>query len=448
MDFIGFKNAVMAAAREKGLTDYELYFQSCEATSVSAYKKEINQFSSSTEGGACFRCIVDGKMGYASTEDLNPALAASVVERAMDNAAALETEEQVFLCEGGPNYRKWAGKNYELPNAQTMIQKVLEAQEQLYATDEAVVDGSTSQAVSEHSCIAICNSKGLDIKTETRLAGLIMGAVVTDGQEKANGHELKLDSLDKIDLAALAKKTVDRAKEKLGGEPAPTGAYPVVFSPEAMSDLLQVFSPVFSAETVQKGLSKLDGKEGQTIASAQVTLMDDPFHPENPEPRIFDAEGSPTCPKAVIEKGELKTLLYNLRTANVAGKKTTGNASKAGYDALVRVSPFTMYLKGGKLSEEELLTMADKGVYINALSGLHAGANPVTGDFSLQSGGFMIENGEKTVPVRSFTVAGNFYDVLKSVRAVANNVTLPFATGKTAYGAPSTLVDGLTIAGK
>lgn len=448
MDFTSFKNAVMTAAREKGLTEYELYFQSCEATSVSAYKQEIDQFSSSTEGGACFRCIVDGKMGYASTEDLNPAFAASVVERAMDNAAALETEEQVFLCEGGQNYRKWAGKNYKLPDAQSLIQKVLEAQTRLYEADEAVVDGSTTQGVSEYSHIAICNSKGLDIKTKARLAGIIMGAVVTDGQEKANDHQIKLDSLDRIDLEALAKKTVERAKAKLGGEPAPTGAYPVVFSPEAMSDLLHVFAGIFSAEAVQKGLSKLEGKEGQLIAAPTVTVVDDPFHPENPEPRVFDAEGSPTFTKEVISKGELKTLLYNLRTANVAGKKTTGNASKAGYAATVRVSPFTMYLKGGKLTEEELLQQAENGVYINSLSGLHAGANPVTGDFSLQSAGFMIENGVKTVPVRSFTVAGNFYDVLRSVRAVANNVTLPFATGKTAFGAPSTLVDGLTIAGK
>lgn len=448
MDFNSFKKAIVAAAQEKGLAEYELYFQACEATSVSAYKQEINQFSSTTEGGACFRCIVDGKMGYASTEDLNPAHAASVVERAMDNAAALETEEQVFLCQGGQNYRKYAGKNYKLPDAQELIQKVLQAQAQLYETDEAVVDGTTTQGVSESSYIAICNSKGLDVKTEVRLAGLVLGAVVSDGKEKANEHRIKLDRLDQIDVASLAKETVERAKAKLGGEPAPTGAYPVVFSPEAMSDMLAVFAGVFSAETVQKGLSKLDGKEGQLIASPVVTIIDDPFHQDNPEPRIFDAEGSPTYKKAIIEKGELKTLMYNLRTANVAGKKTTGNASKAGYAATVRVNPFTMYLKGGELTEQQLLAMAGDGVFINNLSGLHAGANPVTGDFSLQSAGFMIEKGQKTVPVRSFTVAGNFYQLLKSVRAVADNMTLPFATGKTAYGAPSTLVDGLTIAGK
>lgn len=280
------------------------------------------------------------------------------------------------------------------------------------------------------------------------VSGLVLGAVVTDGKEKANDYQIKLDSLDKIDTEGLAKKAVENAKGKLGGEAAPTGVYPVVFDPEAMSDLIGVFSNVFSSEAAQKGLSRLAGKEGQVVASSVVTLIDDPFHPENPMPMAFDGEGSPTATKEVISGGELKTLLYNLKTANVAGKTTTGNASKSNYDSPVGIRPFTMYLKGGKQTEQELLEMAGSGVYINSLSGLHAGANPVTGDFSLQSAGFMIENGQKTRAVRSFTVAGNFFDMLKNIKAVANNVRLPMATSMTAYGAPSTLVENLSIAGK
>ena len=137
-----------------------------------------------------------------------------------------------------------------------------------------------------------------------------------------------------------------------------------------------------------------------------------------------------------------------MKTAAVAGKETTGNASKAGYSASVAVRPFTMYLAGGELTEEELLQKAGNGVYINSLGGLHAGADPISGDFSLQSAGFMIENGVKTTAVKSFTVAGNFYDLLKNIVAVANNTTLPAAMGITAFGAPSVLVENLSIAGK
>ena len=60
----------------------------------------------------------------------------------------------------------------------------------------------------------------------------------------------------------------------------------------------------------------------------------------------------------------------------------------------------------------------------------------------------MIENGVKTRYVKSFTVAGNFYELLKNIAALANNCRLPRAMGSTTFGAPSVLVEGLSVAGK
>ena len=448
MNFNEFKALVIAACVDAGITDYELYYQSGESTTVSAFQHELNEFSSSVSGGVCFRCIVNGKMGYASTEALNAEQARAVVAKAADNAAVLESEEEVFLGEGGQEYEPLTREEYPLPTTEALIARVLETQEKLYAADESAVDGCQTEGIIQVAELAICNSRGLDIQWKGKTAGLVAVGVVSDGQDMSNDFQVKLGDLDKIDTDALAKKAVLGAKGKLGGEPAPTGQYPVIFDPEAMSNLLQVYSSVFSSEAAQKGLSQFASAEGEMVASGIVTLVDDPFHAENPEPINFDAEGSPTHKKNVIEKGRLNTLLYNLKTAAVAGRKTTGNASKAGYDASVGIRPFTMYLENGDLTEEELLKKAGNGVYITSLSGLHAGANPISGDFSLQSEGFLIENGVKTAHVKSFTVAGNFYTLLKNITALADNCHLPMALGMTAFGAPSTLVEGLSVAGK
>ena len=448
MNFNEFKELVIAECAALGITEYELYYQAGESTSVDAFQHSLNEFTSSRSGGVCFRCIVDGKMGYASTEALSAQQAKEVVAKAADSASVLEAEEQVFLGEGGQEYEPLDLKPYELPTTEALIAKVLETQEKIYAADPAVIDGCQTQGILERSEIAIYNSKGLDLHYANNASGLIAVGVVTNGQEMSNDYQIKLGKLDEIDTDTLVKKAVDGAKEKLGGGPAPTGQYPVVFDPDAMCSLLQVFSSVFSSEAAQKGLSLLANSEGEIIASPAVTLVDDPFHKDNPEPINFDAEGSPTPCKKVIEIGRLNTLLYNLKTAAVAGKNTTGNASKAGYDGAVAVRPFTMYLENGDLTEEELLAKAGNGVYINSLGGLHAGANPISGDFSLQSAGFLIENGVKTEHVKSFTVAGNFYELLKNITALANNCILPSAMGMTTFGSPSVLVDGLSIAGK
>ena len=448
MNFQEFKNLVIAACEEAGITEYELYYQAGSSVTVDTFQHAINEFSSSTSGGVCFRCILGGKMGYASTEALNAEQAKAIVAKAADSASVLEAEEQVFLGEGGQEYEPLEIKGYNLPSTEELISKVLETQEKIYAADPAVIDGCQTEGILERSEIAIYNSKGLDLSYANNASGLVVVGVVSNGQEMANDFQIKLGNLDTIDTDALVKKAVDGAKQKLGGEPAPTGQYPVVFNPDAMCSLLQVYSSIFSSEAAQKGLSRLGDSEGQVIAAPIVTLVDDPFHPENPEPINFDAEGSPTHKKNIIEKGELKTLLYNLKTAAVAGKKTTGNASKAGYDSAVGLRPFTMYLEGGNMTEEELLAKAGNGVMITSLGGLHAGADPISGDFSLQSSGFMIRDGKKCEYVKSFTVAGNFYDLLKNIVALADNCRLPMAMGMTAFGAPTVLVEGLSVAGK
>ena len=448
MDFNAFKEIVIAECAALGLAEYELYYQVGSSISVDTFQHSINEFSASQTGGACFRCIVGGKMGYASTEDLSEAAARAVVRTAADNASVLEAEEAVFLGEGGQEYEPLEVKTYDLPTTEELIATVLATTEKLYAADPATIDGCQTQGIRETSEVAIFNSKGLDLHWKGQAAGLIAVGVVSNGKEMSNDYQIKLGKLDEIDTDALVAKAVTGAKIKLGGDVAPTGQYPVVFDPEAMTSLLRVFASCFSSESAQKGLSRMAGKEGEMVAAPIVTLVDDPFYPENPEPINFDAEGSPTHCKKVIENGRLNTLLYNLKTAAVAGKKTTGNASKAGYDAAVGIRPFTMYLENGDLTVEELLARAEGGVVITELNGLHAGANPISGDFSLQSAGFMIKDGKKADYVKSFTVAGNFYDLLKNITALANDCHLPMAMGMTAFGSPTVLVEGLSVAGK
>lgn len=445
MDFQEFKAQVLARCQELGVQEYELYYQAAESVSCDAFQREINEFKSSSEGGVCLRCVWNGRMGSASTEALTRDEARSIVDRAVDNASVLETDDPVLLAEGGQTYEAVTAPCWEMPRTEDMVSTALSSLEQIYATDSRVTESSQTQVVAERSRVAICNSRGLDLSHETVLSALVVGSIVTDSGETADGFDIRLGALPEIDSDAMTKKATADALRKLGGGPAPTGKYPVFFAPEAMSDLLAVFSAIFSSENVQKGLSRLDGKEGSVIASPLVTLVDDPFYPGSPLQRPFDAEGSPTHRKNVIEHGVLKTLLYNLKTAAVAGKQTTGNASKAGYDAAVAVRPFTMYLAPGEASREELLAGVEQGVLINSLGGLHAGANPITGDFSLQSAGFLVEGGKLTEAVKSFTVAGNFYELLRNITALGGDLKTP---GMGTFGSPTVRVDGLTVAGK
>jgi PmbA protein len=73
--------------------------------------------------------------------------------------------------------------------------------------------------------------------------------------------------------------------------------------------------------------------------------------------------------------------------------------------------------------------------------GMHT-ANPISGDFSVGASGIWIENGEFTTPVRGVAIAGNISELLKSVEAVASDLT--FFVGK---GAPTLRIAKMTISG-
>ena len=186
MDYQSFKNTVIAEAQSLGIAEYELYYESGSDTTIGVFGHEINEFSSSEGGGVCFRCIVNGKMGYASTQAFSEAEAKAVVHRAADNASVLEAEEAVFLCEGGKTYRELNRELPALPETDAMISCALDTQEKLYAADPMVIDGCQTQVIAEKSEIAICNSKGLDLHYENALTGLVVAAVVSDGKEMSD----------------------------------------------------------------------------------------------------------------------------------------------------------------------------------------------------------------------------------------------------------------------
>ena len=105
--------------------------------------------------------------------------------------------------------------------------------------------------------------------------------------------------------------------------------------------------------------------------------------------------------------------MHNLKTAKKDGVATTGNASKASYAASVRVSPTNFSIRPGEKCFDELLADMGDGLVITEVEGLHAGANAVSGDFSLLSKGYTVKDGKRERPVEQITIAGNFFDMLR-----------------------------------
>lgn len=448
MNYQEFKAAVIEAAKAKDIKDYELYYSQSQDTGVTMYQTEIKNYSTDSTMGVCFRCIVNGRLGYASTENLTGEEAVSVVERAVENAASIESDEPVFIHEKGDSYGSFEKKEKKEHTGKELIDFAARLQKEVYSADERVKDGTVSVAAMGHVECALYNSNGLDLSDSADYSYAYAAAIVSEGEEMYNGMEIVAGDLEEFDEKKIAAKAVEEAVSTIGYSGVDSGRYDIVFSGQAMSSLLAAFSGVFSAESAEKGMSLLKDKEGTKVAADIVTLTDDPMYESAVLKNTFDDEGAATYKKNVIEGGTLNTLLHNLKTAAKAGVRTTGNARKSSYSAPVEIGFYSFYINPVKGTKEELMEQAGEGIYLTEVTGLHAGANPVTGDFSLSSSGFKIEKGKKAGPIKNFTISGNFYELLKNIAAVGADLEFRKGAIGSRTGSPSVLVPQITVAGK
>ena len=447
MQFEEMKQVLIAAAERAGLSQYEIYYQMEESISAETLKDEISSFASSVGGGVCFRCIVDGKMGYASGELMTADAMESLVTTAIANARCIDSEDEVFIFGGSPAYAKLAPREVKLTDVATVRDTALALQKATYAKSDKVGDGTQSVVLSTATEITLCNSNGLNLTNRVGLSGAYVAPVIRDGDEAQETFEFA-EGASFEELSALPQKAVRGALDKLGAGLVDSGKYDVVFDGKQFRSFLSTFSPVFSAKQAQHGLSLLAGKENETVAACCVTLTDDPMRPDSPMQTPFDGEGVATAKRNVIENGILKTLLYDLTTAKKAGVESTGNGQKGSYASPVSIAPYNFGIMAGDDTQDDLFAAVGNGIYITECKGFHAGANAVTGDFSIESAGFMIRDGKRAEPVKSFTVAGNFFDLLKQIDRLGNEVKWGIPGGFTVFGSPDVLVRGMSVAGK
>ena len=447
MNYDSLKKVIDETARECGISEYEIYYMSAFDASVSALKKEINASSVGESGGLSLRVLKDGKMGYAATELLTEDEMKRLVFKAKENAENTEKPDTVGIFKGSSEYPRHDFKEKELLSNEKMAEVALELQNAAYAADSRVTDGTQSSVSSFGFEVRLSNSWGLDLKNSAKASVIVTEVAVSDGNESNSAYSVEeYDS--GMDIKKIAADTAKKATDNFGAGYVESGKYNVVISGKEMKSILAVFSPVFNAKYALMGMSLLKGKEGEMIASPVVTVSDTPAREEVCVKSYFDAEGVSARAKNVIKNGKLITLLHNRETAKAYNTETTGNASKSSYSSPVSISPYAFCIEGGENTLEDLYKMAGSGIYVTSVRGLHAGANPMTGDFSIESGGFMIENGVLGKPVKSFTIAGNFYDLLKSVKAVSDKVTFGVSGGVSCFGSADVLCEGVSVGGK
>jgi PmbA protein len=444
-DLTDLCRAVIAAA--DGAGEVEAFASEGRRTGVRVRGAEVESLTFAESRGVGVRLVTDGRLGYAFAADPDEGEAAGLVARARDAAAFAEPDEANVLPELG-EVEPLEGIFDQGQSNVPMDRKVGLAMDLERAAVSAQPDVRKVESVSYGDAIsrvALASSRGGPLEYSRTDCWAAVHALAERDGETQTGFAYRLErGLGQLDWEEAAREAAERGARLLGGVKPATARVPVVLDPVAAASFLGVLAGALSAESVQKGRSPLADLVDQTVASEAITLVDDGRFLDGPGVAPFDDEGVATERTLLVDAGVLRGFLHNAHTAARGGARSTGNAGRAGYRSPPGVSPTNLFLEPGHTDPAGLLSQADGAVFVQEVSGLHSGANPVSGEFSVGAVGLRVRGGALEEPLREMTIASTLLDVLKAIRIVGSDLRFPGGS----IGSPTVLVAEMTVAGR
>jgi PmbA protein len=435
------------AVKRAGADQADAYYEWGRETEVTARDGAVERLKQAVSQGVGLRVFRDHRLGFAYTSDLSADGLTRLADKALALAAATTPDPfhglpDRSLLATAPRAAAMFDPQVEALTAETLVAKALTLEKTARAADPRVLTVQEAGGGAYVQRVALANSEGFAGNYEKTYAWLFAEVVAEEKGEKQS--ESYTDQAthwrDLADPEWIAQQAVRRVVRLLGARKIASTELPVIFEPDVTKGFIRGLLDAFNGDLIYKKSSFLLDKLGATVASPLVTLLDDGGLDHRTGSRPFDGEGVATQRRALVDKGVLRQFLYDTYTANKAGAKSTGTASR-GYASLPEIGSSNLFLQPGDTPATELYRGLDRALVVTSLMGF--GVNVVTGDYSRGAQGLFIENGAPAYPVQEVTVAGNLLAMLRDVDRVGADMDW-----RGRIGAPSIRFARLTVAGR
>lgn len=427
---------LLARAAERGV-ELEVLSTSKSSLTIEAQNGAVSDVSIASSGGVGLRVVSAGKVGYAYSEELTEEALAWTLDEAIGNAE-LQQSGSATLPSGGELGRH---DLVEEGLSATLEEKKRTATEfnRLLSADERVQAVQVARFREAQEEVEIASSTGVAGGYRSGNDLLLAALVMRAGDSVKQGYEVDAQrAFHQLEPGRTAQRALHRVGRHLGATPLKTGRRRAVLEPEVVATLLSLLTYSLSGKTLAEGKSRLAGRVGERVASELITLVDDATLPGGLASRPFDSEGTPSRRLVLLEAGVLRSFMHNSSTAARTSQANTAHASR-GYRGSLDVAPSNLMLEAGSG-----ISPGD-GVLVTDLMGVHAGANPITGDVSVQAMGLEQTGGEQ-LPVDDFAISFNLFELLQQVTEVGDDFEWVVGAGGV-VGAPSLAIDDLSFAG-
>jgi PmbA protein len=441
-ELLAIADSVLARAHSG--EEVEVFAARATETVARAREGVVETLEQAKSGGVGVRVVVDGRQGFASVGSLDPDAIAAALDDARDNAsfATADDANGVAVPDGveAPAMTLFDREIAEMP-----VDRKIELALALEAAGLRV-PGVTSMTLADYSDTvvekAIVTTTGIRVTDAKTVCAALGEALASNGDDRfeayAQARALRFADLDVEETGRLA---AERAATLLGATKPKSARVTIVFDPDMTAEVLEVIGSTLTGSAVLKGRSLFAERVGDQVAVPAFTLVDDATDVRSTAASRFDGEGLASRRTSLIDGGVLQGFLHASWSARKAKTASTASAAR-GYSSTPSVSARALQLSPGTLSDAELLAAIGDGIYVQSMSGLHSGVNPVSGDFSVGMTGRVIRGGQLAEPVREATIASTIQRMLLDVVAIGGDVQWAGSTG-----APMLAIEGVSLSG-
>jgi PmbA protein len=392
------------------------------------------------------RVVLGKKIAVVTTNRFQPASLRQSLQKALSLAEVQQPNDE-FVGLPGPESIPEIETFSRNINRLTPQQKVNTVQGLLRQAKEKGCKASGAFSNGEVE-LAVVNSLG--VEAYQTFSDLFLHLIVENEQTSSYASFVARNP-EQLDVDSLAQEAIQKISR---GEPIriEPGEYEVILEPYAVSELLSFLGYLgFHALAVQEGRSFLSNRFGEKMVDEKVTIYDDGLDPEGLQVP-FDFEGVPKKKVTFFDGGVAKEETYDSFTAGREGKKSTGHGLIAPNTS--GPIPINLFMTGGKSSLEEMIRSVRRGIYVtrfhytNVVEPMKAVITGMTRD-----GTFLIEEGERTRPIKNLRFTESILKALSRVSAISKDRKIcsegtvysrRFVTGTVV---PAIKIDGFNFSG-
>ncbi|HEY5172011.1 MAG TPA: TldD/PmbA family protein [Acidimicrobiia bacterium] len=427
----------------------EAYVVRTRDTDVEVFDGEVESLTTASVEGVGIRVIVGKRQGLAWAGSLAADVIDETLQEARDNAGFGEPDESYGLASPAdvdgnspPALDLWREELVSVPTEEK-VRIALDLERATKAADTRIRNVESASYGDALAQAALANSLGVEAHTRRTTCSASAVALADDGSGTQSGYGFVAGRAPSdLDLDSIPRDAATRACRLLGAKPVPGRRIPVILDPLVTRSVLGVLASAFNGEAMLKGRSLFAGRVGELIGAPIVSLTDDPTDARALGAAQFDGDGIPTRRNALVLDGVMQGFLHNVYTGRRSGAGTTASATR-GIGSTPGVGVRALRLEPGVKSPEEIMRGAGEALYVQSVSGLHSGTNPISGDFSVGAEGLMVRDGAFAEPVREITVASTLQRMLLDIAEVGSDLT--FLPGSVA--GMTVLVGEMTMSG-